>query len=144
MAFYCMGTLTSCSSGDDPAPMGTGGTNTGGTTSGITGTTSGSINYVIDLTSDNYKKLKTEGEFSIIGDTIVIALSNQRYVALSKACTHEGTAVTYRKAQNDLRCPNHGSEFNLDGSVKVSPAASPLTVYKTTLSTDGNKLTVAV
>lgn len=140
MAFYCMGTLTSCSSeNDDPTPAGT-----GGTTSGITGTTSGTIDYVIDLTADSYKKLKNEGEFSIIGDTIVIALSNQRYVALSKACTHEGTAVTYRKAQNDLRCPNHGSEFSLDGSVKLSPAASPLTVYKTTLSSDGNKLTVKV
>ncbi len=143
MAFYCMGTLTSCSSdGDDPTPVGTGGNNTGGTTAGITGATTGTIDFVIDLTSDTYKKLKTEGEFSTIGDTIVIALSNQRYVALSKACTHEGTAVTYRKAQNDVKCPNHGSEFNLDGSVKLSPAASPLTVYKTTLSADGNKLTV--
>lgn len=147
MAFYCMGTLTACSSGDDPDPQTTGGNNTGGngnnTTSGVTGTTNGSaINFVVDLTSDNYKSLKTEGEFAIIGDTIVVLSTNKTYVALSKACTHEGTTVAYRKAQNDIKCPNHGSEFNLDGSVKLSPAASPLTVYKATLSTDGNKLTV--
>lgn len=146
MAFYCMGTLTSCSSSNDPTPAGTSGNSTGGTgnntSAGITGTTSGSIDYVIDLTSDTYKILKTTGEFIIIGDTLVIATANETYVALSKACTHEGTTVAYRKAQNDIKCPNHGSEFNLDGSVKLSPAASPLTVFKTTLSADKNKLTV--
>jgi len=148
MAFYCMGTLTSCSS-DDPDPMTTGGNtgNTGGnggnTSSGVTGTTAGSnINFTVDLTSENYKKLKTEGEFSIIGDIIVVAAPNNRFVALSKACTHQGTTVQFRKASNDIWCSNHGSEFNLDGTVKKSPAASPLTVFQTTLSQDGNTLTV--
>jgi cytochrome b6-f complex iron-sulfur subunit len=146
MAFYCMGTLTSCSS-DDPNPMNTGGNNNGGTggnmSAGVTGTTTGSgINFTVDLTSENYRKLKTEGEFSIIGDTIVVAAPNNRFVALSKACTHQGTTVQYRKASNDIWCNNHGSEFNLDGTVKKSPAASPLTVYQATLTQDGNTLTV--
>ncbi|TDB63720.1 QcrA and Rieske domain-containing protein [Arundinibacter roseus] len=149
MAFYCLGTLTACSSGeDDPAPVGgTGGTNTGGGTpaTGVTGTTSGNaINFTVDLTSSAYSKLKTEGEFAIIGDTIVVATAGQKYVALSKRCTHEGSTVTFRKNSNDIWCSSHSSEFNLDGSVKRSPAVAPLTVFTTTLSQDGNTLTVKV
>lgn len=141
MAFYCMGTtLTSCSSKeDDPTP----GTTPPGSTTAVTGTTTGSnIDFTIDLNAYKEKNLKNEGEFATIGDVIVIALSNKRYVALSKKCTHEGTTVGYRKTENDIRCPNHGSEFKLDGSVQQGPAASPLTVFKTTLSADGNTLTV--
>ena len=137
MAFYCMGTtLSSCSADDDPTPTPTPPT-TGGTAA-VTGTTTGSnINYNLDLTSADYKKLKTEGEFAIVGDTIVVATANNKFVALSKACTHQGTTVNFQKATNVIRCPNHGSEFNFDGSVKKGPAASPLTVFKTTLSANG-------
>lgn len=139
MAFYCMGTLTACSSKDDDPAPGT----PPGNTAAVTGTTTGSnIDFTIDLTAYKEKNLKTEGEFATIGDVIVIALANKKYVALSKKCTHEGTTVGYRKAQNDIQCPNHLSEFKLDGAVQKGPAASPLTVFKTTLSTDGNALTV--
>lgn len=154
MAFYCMGTLTSCSGTEDPGPMTSGGTNTGGSTGGMTGggnastgvtgtTTGGSIDFIVDLNSDTYKSLKTVGEFAIIGDTIVIHTSTANsFVALSKACTHAGTTVQYRKGSNDIFCSNHGSEFNLNGTVKKSPAPAPLTVYRATLSQDGNSLTV--
>ncbi|GHB55737.1 QcrA and Rieske domain-containing protein [Persicitalea jodogahamensis] len=139
MAFYCMGTtLSSCSTkDDDPTPTPPGGS------AAVTGTTTGGgINFNVDLTSDDFKKLKTTGEFSIIGDTIVIATANKNYVALSKACTHQGTTVNYRSASTDILCPNHGSEFKLDGTVQKGPATSPLTVFKTTLSADGNSLNV--
>jgi len=139
MAFYCMGTtLTSCSTkDDDPAPTAPGGG------AGVTGTSTGSgIDFNIDLTSATYRDLKTTGKFSIIGDTIVIATGSDRFVALSKACTHQGTTVNFRSASNDILCPNHLSEFRLDGTVKKGPAASPLTVFKTTLSANGNSLNV--
>ncbi|WP_247232551.1 ubiquinol-cytochrome c reductase iron-sulfur subunit [Telluribacter sp. SYSU D00476] len=143
MAFYCMGTLTACSSGDDdPQP---GGNNNGGTgsTAGLTGKATGSsIDFTLDLTNSNYNKLKTEGQFVIAGDVIVALASGNKYVALSKRCTHEGTNVQYRLAQNDMYCSNHMSAFNLDGTVKQSPAASPLKVYKTELSQNGNSLRV--
>ena len=61
-------------------------------------------------------------------------------VALSKICTHEGATIEFRAGQNDFLCSNHGSQFNLDGSVKLSPAESALQVFKTELS--GNSLTV--
>lgn len=140
MAFYCIGTtMTSCgSSSDDPGPDDGG---TGGT--GITGTTTGSaINYTVDLTT--VTALKTAGGSQVIGDTIVALTSSNAYVALSKRCTHEGTTVGFRNAQNDFRCPTHGSQFSLTGAVEEGPATSALQVYKTALSADGNTLTVTV
>lgn len=139
MAFYCMGTtLTSCSTKDnDPTPT------TPGGTAAVTGTTTGgSINFNIDLNAYTAKDLKKEGEYDIFGDTIVIATANKNYVALSKACTHQGTTVRYQAASKDIMCPLHFSEFKLDGSVQKGPAAAPLTVFKTTLSADGNSLNV--
>lgn len=140
MAFYCLGTtMTACgSSDDDPAPD----PNPGGG-NGITGTTTGSnINFTVDLTNSAYTDLKTAGNAKIIGDVLVALPTTGSYVALSKICTHEGTAVGYRKAQNDIQCPNHLSEFSLTGAVKQGPAVNPLKTYTVTVSSDGNTLTV--
>ena len=143
MAFYCMGTtLTACSTGsEDPTP---GGTNTGNTTSGLTGnadTSKGTISFTLDLTNSNYSTLKTAGNFEIV-DSIIVANAKGTMVALSKVCTHEGTTIGYRSAQNDFFCSNHGSEFSTTGTVEVGPATKALTVYQAQLSTDGNTLTV--
>ncbi len=129
MAFYCMGTLTSCSSGSsDPTPTPTPGTGTG------TGT--------LDLTASGNSALKTEGGYVYNGSMIVARVKGGSYVALSRACTHQGTNVQYRLSQNDFYCPNHGSEFSPTGAVEVGPAGTPLTLYKTALSSDGNTLTI--
>lgn len=129
MAFYCMGTLTSCSkSSSDPTPTSGTGTSTG------TGT--------IDLTASGNSALKTEGGYIYNGSMIVARVKGGSYVALSKACTHQGTNVQYRLSQNDFYCPNHGSEFSTTGAVEVGPAGTALTLYKTALSSDGNTLTI--
>ena len=152
MAFYCMGTgLTACSkSSNDPTPgagtgMGTG-TGTGtGTSSGLTGNadvSKGAINYTLDLNNSDYSKLKTVGQFAIVGSTLVAKVKDGSLIAVSKSCTHQGTEVVYRTATDDIFCSNHGSQFTTAGAVKVGPAASPLAQYKTALSTDGNKLTI--
>lgn len=145
MAFYCMGTLTACSS-DDPAPSG--GTTTPTTSSGLTGnaeTSKGAINFTLDLTSSDYKSLKTEGQFVKVGDVLVANAKGSKYVAIQRLCTHQGQdGVSYRLASDDFNCNVHGSVFAIDGSVKVAaqPGQSAMKVYKTTLSTDGNKLQV--
>lgn len=148
MAFYCMGTMTSCSSGEmDPlttTPT-TPATGTGSGTSGLTGnatTSAGAISFTVDLTNATYSKLKTAGSYMIIGDLIVALSTTNTYAALSKVCTHEGTTVQYRSSENDIYCANHGSEFNLTGAVDKGPAVAALKAYKTVLSTDGNTLTV--
>jgi cytochrome b6-f complex iron-sulfur subunit len=140
MAFYCLGTtMTACGSSDDDPEPNPG----GGSTTGITGTTTGNaINFKVDLTNNAVAKLKTPGEAVIIGDVLVAFTTASQYVALTKICTHEGNPVGYRKAQNDIQCPSHQSEFTLTGAVKQGPATSPLKAYKTTLSADGNTLTV--
>lgn len=151
MAFYCLGVVSACTT-SEPEPMNTGGgtttpPNTGGgtppaTNTGVTGTTSGtSVNFTVDLTNASFSKLKTKGEFAYV-DGIIIANANAGLVALSKECTHAGTTVTYRKDNDDIHCPNHGSEFKTDGSVKKAPAVTKLTVYTVTTSMDGNTITV--
>ncbi|TDE13953.1 (2Fe-2S)-binding protein [Dyadobacter psychrotolerans] len=144
MAFYCLGvTMTSCgTSEEDPDP-----TPGGGTGTGITGTTTGSsINFTIDLTNASYSSLKTAGQFKVIGDVLVAFTSGNTYAALAKACTHEGTTLQYRSANNDLYCSNHLSEFSTNGAVEKGPVTggtiSALKAYKVSLSTDGNTLTV--
>lgn len=147
MAFYCMGTgLTACGGDDDPTPDPGPGPGSGpgpSTSAAIKGTTSGAgIDFTVDLTHADYSKLKTTGEFSYVAD-IIIANTGNSYVALSKVCTHEGNRIEYRSANGDFKCPAHGSEFNLDGSVKLSPASQSLKVYKTELQNSGNTLRVS-
>jgi len=140
MAFYCLGTtMTACGSSDEgPTPN----PNPGGG-NGITGTTTGgNINFTVDLTNSANTDLKTAGNAKIIGDVLVALPTTGSYVALSKICTHEGNPVGYRKAQNDIQCPSHLSEFSLTGAVKQGPATNPLKTYTVTVSTDGNTLTV--
>ncbi|MBD2703773.1 Rieske (2Fe-2S) protein [Spirosoma sp. BT702] len=142
MAFYCMGTtLTSCSkSNSDPTPS------TGNPTgSGFTGNadaSKGAVNFTLDLTSSTYSKLKTAGQYAIVGGIIVAKVKSGSVIALSKTCTHEGTEVQYRATQDDIYCSNHGSEYAVTGAVKVGPATQALTQYKANLSSDGNTLTV--
>ncbi len=144
MAFYCLGTtMSSCGSkSDTPTPVDPG----TGSGTGVTGTTTGAVNFKIDLTNATYTSLKTAGGFKIIGDVLVAFTSASTYVALAKACTHQGTQLQYRAAQNDLYCNNHGSEFTTTGAVDKGPSTgdtiTALQVYKISLSTDGNTLTV--
>jgi cytochrome b6-f complex iron-sulfur subunit len=144
MSFYCLGTtMTACTNNsDDPTPTPTTTTPTGNTDTGITGTAKGtSIDFTIDLTNTNFKKLKTEGEYLYVED-IIIANAKGVFVAISKICTHQGSTIDYRSGTNDFKCPNHGSEYKLDGTVQKDPATKALTMYKTALSSDGNSLKI--
>ncbi|MCU0325620.1 MAG: Rieske (2Fe-2S) protein [Spirosomaceae bacterium] len=138
MAFYCLGTVTACtSSNEEPSPTGT--NNSGNNTGGNTST---KVDFTLDLTTADFSKLKTEGNYVYKDKIIVANIKGGTFVALSKACTHEGTDVQYRLSQNDFFCPNHGSEFSTTGAVEKSPAAKALTLYKTELDSSGNKLRV--
>lgn len=146
MAFYCMSTLTSCSSSNDPAPSG--GTTPPTTSTGLTGnaeTSKGAINFTLDLTSNDFKSLKTQGEFVKVGDVLVANTKGGNYVAIQRLCTHQAQdGVSYRLSSDDFGCSVHGSVFATNGAVKTAAMAgqSAMKVYKTALSTDGNKLQV--
>lgn len=144
MAFYCLGTLSSCSKSSDPQPATTT-PGTGTTTAGLTGnaeTAKGKVNFTLDLTSANYKTLKTEGSYATPGDIIVAKVKGGKYVALSKACTHIGVTIEYHLTEDEFYCPHQGSLFSDGGVVKKGPAATNLKVYTPTLSADGNSLVV--
>ncbi|MCP9765982.1 QcrA and Rieske domain-containing protein [Lacihabitans soyangensis] len=143
MAFYCIGAVSACSSEEETVSPGNTNTgNTGNTSSGLTGTTTGaSIDYTIDLKNASYSKLTTAGEFVIIGDTLV-ANANGTYIAVSKSCTHQGTTLAFRKAEGDLWCSNHGSEFKTDGTVEKAPATTALKTYKTTFNAAASTLKI--
>jgi cytochrome b6-f complex iron-sulfur subunit len=149
MAFYCMGTtMTACTKEETttPATSNTNGT-TGGTgaDTGVTGITSGgSVDFTIDLAHKDFSRLKTEGEYAYVGDIIISNTKGGTFVALSKICTHEGTTIQYRLKENDFWCSNHSSEFNSNGTVKKSPAAKSLAVFKTESKENGTKLRISV
>lgn len=63
------------------------------------------------------------------------ALSGQFY-ALDTACSHEGCTVpTYDPAAQCMQCPCHGSQYDLDGTVRRGPANFPLRSF--TIHYDG-------
>ncbi len=145
MAFYCMGTTLSacfffifrCPASSTPT--------TGTTATGLTGnaeTAKGAINFTLDLTSTTYKTLKTEGSYVTPGDIIVANAKGGKLIALSKICTHQGTTIQYVLGEDNFYCPNHGSRYNDNGSVKNGPSVTALKVYTATLSADGNSLVV--
>ncbi len=62
---------------------------------------------------------------------IIVAKNGANYLALSSACTHQGSNVTFNGTDFPcaLQTPGHGSVFNLDGTVKTGPAVTGLKKY---------------
>lgn len=109
----CIGGLASCS-GEDVVPSAP--TN---------------VDFAVDISSGS---LSNNGGF-MVSDGIIIARTNSgTFLAVSAACTHQGTTVDYYGANNNFVCPNHGAEYNNSGTVIKGPAAKDLTQYNTSLS----------
>ncbi len=62
------------------------------------------------------------------GKVLVSRLSEDEVVAFSAVCPHQGCSVAPDGEQ--LACPCHGSQFELDGSLKRGPAEKGLTPYQ--------------
>jgi len=107
--------MFACSSEADPAPA-------------------SNVDFTLDLTSSQYSALNTVGGSVAANGIIIARLSANEFTALSRACTHEGTAVNYRSSQNDFLCPNHGARFSTTGSVLQGPARTALRKYNTELT----------
>jgi cytochrome b6-f complex iron-sulfur subunit len=107
----------------------------------------GNMMVCVDLAKDPNASLANVGGSRVIiqGNTriIIIRTGTDTFVTLSARCTHAGTTVGYRPPpMDDIRCPNHGSQFNLDGTVKLGPAASPLTEFQNTFDAGTMILTI--
>jgi cytochrome b6-f complex iron-sulfur subunit len=88
--------------------------------------------FSINVNNANFAALRNAGGF-VRTNGLIIARTNQGgFIAVSQACTHEGTPVNFVSSNNTFLCPNHGSVFSGAGEVQNGPATKPLTVYKTT------------
>ena len=99
------------------------------------GGNNGAVDFTLDLTSPTYAALNSNGG-SIVKDNIIVArTSSGVYVALTSICSHQQyNPISFDSAANRFHCPNHGSNFGIDGSVINGPATSSLKKYNTQLT----------
>lgn len=108
--------LGGCSKGADPSPN--------------PNPNPGSLVLTINNISSN---ADVQSQGWTIQSGIIVAKSNNTYLALAAACTHAGNPVTFNGT--NFPCSQqgagHGSVFNADGSVKTAATANqpPLKKY---------------
>ncbi len=95
------------------------------------------VDFTLDVSSG---ALASNGGFLVQNGIIIARTTSGTFLAVSAACTHQGTTVNYVSASNKFVCPNHGAEFSSTGIVIKEPATKNLTSYKTSLN--GNTLRV--
>ena len=95
-----------------------------------TGTPS-AIDFTLDTSTG---ALSTNGGHLVSQGIIVARTNSGTYLAVSAACTHEGTSVNYFSSTNNFICPNHGAQFDSNGAVTQGPASSNLRKYNTSLN----------
>lgn len=77
-------------------------------------------------------RLKVSGMPSSFSNIVVTRVPGNQFFAVTSRCTHQGTTVNpYSTTLDAIRCPNHGSLYQPDGTVIQGPATQPLTSYKT-------------
>jgi|SRR5664279_741069 len=105
------------------------------------GTLNSGTTVTVDLSQANNASLNKSGGSVITQNILIINLDN-KFVALSSICTHQGCTVGYNKVSNDIECPCHGSVYSVAGSVIVGPAVSPLHSFPVTQA--GTVLTITL
>jgi cytochrome b6-f complex iron-sulfur subunit len=98
------------------------------------------VDMTLDLTQPGNQALNNVGGSMVTKGIIIGRTGNASFVAVSSACTHQGTTIEFQLNNNRFYCNNHGSTYALDGSVTNGPASRSLTKYNTTFS--GNSLRV--
>ena len=68
---------------------------------------------------------------------IVLQTPDQKLLAFSSKCTHEGCTVTYLPAQSIIWCPCHDGRYDLHGRVLSGPPPKPLPEYAVRRQPDG-------
>jgi cytochrome b6-f complex iron-sulfur subunit len=113
----CLVGLTGCKKSDVSAPT--------------------NVDFTLDISTG---ALATNGGYLIHNGVLVARTLSGNFIAVSAACTHEGTSINYYATTNNFICPNHGARFDNNGTVTQGPANKNLAKYNTTLS--GNNLRV--
>ncbi len=104
-------------------------------------TTPTNVNITLDLTLPANAALANPGGYIYNGGIIVAKTIAGSFIAVSQACTHQGTTIQYEGTNKRFYCPNHGATFSDTGAFIAGPdSLAGLKQYKTTLS--GNTLTI--
>jgi len=117
--------LSGCGTGKDPAPV------------DIT------QNFAVNINNTAFKPLQNVGGFVRMNGIIIARTQQGGFIAVSQACTHQGTNVNYVLADNTFLCPNHGSVFTSKGEVQKGPATKPLTLYRTSFDPSTGEISVS-
>jgi cytochrome b6-f complex iron-sulfur subunit len=89
------------------------------------------VDFTIDISTG---VLSVNGGSLVNNGVIVARTTTGDFLAVSAACTHEGTTILFQNNSTSFRCPNHGATFSASGQVTNGPASRALTQYKTALT----------
>lgn len=101
----------------------------------------GPVDFTLDLDDPTYSKLKTNGNYVVVHDTVVARTIDGEYVAATVICSHEQKKkVIYKKSTNEFFCTDHDARFDLNGNGLNDEGKKDLTIFNTSLN--GNILSV--
>ena len=89
------------------------------------------VDFTLRLDDKANENLLVKGGYVITNNVMVVQTKDGQFVAVSANCTHEGTRLTFRLADNQFYCPTDLSRFDISGKIVAGPAKLPLTVYST-------------
>ena len=92
------------------------------------------VDFTINLADAANSALNTAGGYIYQSGIIIARTLSNNYIAVSQACTHQGTSVVFQGQNDRFFCPNHGATYSTTGAVTGGPAPSALKRYNTSLS----------
>lgn len=98
------------------------------------------VDFTLDLSDPSNSYLANDGGSLYRNGVIIGKINNQNYAAVSQTCTHQGTTIQFELSNNRFHCPNHDSNFTLNGEVINGPATRNLQRLNTYLN--GNMLRI--
>jgi cytochrome b6-f complex iron-sulfur subunit len=92
------------------------------------------IDFTLDLNATTNAALKNNGGYLYANGVIVAKTTAGNFIAVQQSCTHQTYNLTYRGAQQQFYCPNHGAQFSETGVSAGIETKINLKTYKTQLS----------
>lgn len=107
------------------------------TDEGGSSTAPSNVDFVLDVSTGS---LSVDKGYLVTNKIVVARVDSNTFIAVSAACTHEGTNVNYVGSSNSFQCPNHGANFSTTGVHLNGPGSANLKQYNVSLN--GNSLRV--
>lgn len=89
------------------------------------------IDFTLDVSTG---ALAQNGGSIITRGIIVVRTLTGVFLAVSAACTHQGTILQFQAGSHRFFCAAHGSTFDETGMVTKGPASQALQQYQTVLT----------